>query len=81
MMSFITKIKNIKTKKEAEMFIKSIDFPKKEFYNSKIRKTLNDSEAIKCLYSIALDLEGMAVSEEKDSRYCRHHDRKQGWWD
>lgn len=75
----IGRIPTIKTNKDAVSLINSIDnLPKKEYYINRIKKAKNITEE---MYSIVLDLEGLYVSKEKDYRFCKHHDRKQGWWD
>lgn len=75
-------LKALRTRRDICAFVRGLDyFPRKEYYLKGVSGSRTDAEAVQCLYSMAMDMEGMAVSKEKDTRFCRHHDRRQGWWD
>lgn len=75
-------LKALRTRRDICAFVRGLDyFPRKEYYLKGVSGSRTDAEAVQCLYSMAMDMEGMVVSKEKDARFCRHHDRRQGWWD
>ena len=58
-------LKALRTRRDICAFVRGLDyFPRKEYYLKGVSGSRTDAEAVQCLYSMAMDMEGMVVSNE-----------------